>query len=120
MSISCYKREKSPKYTEQQAPKAKDFCAKLSNLLYRTSCFVVLDDEKYFTINGSNMSGNSRYYTNDKGKCSDDVRFVGKEKYHKKFLVWLRNLSASKGISVPLFRSLTSEAIKSSIYINKC
>ena len=33
MGISCYKREKTPKYTEQQALKAKDDCAKLPNLL---------------------------------------------------------------------------------------
>ena len=76
-----------------------------------------MDDEKYFTFNGSNMSGNSRHYTNDKEKCSDDVRFVGKEKYPKKVLVWLA--FSSKGISVLLFRSSTSEAIKSNIYINE-
>ena len=117
MGTYCYKREKTPKYTEQQALKAKDYCAKLSNLLYRTSCFFVMDDEKYFTFNGSNMSGNYSCYTNDQEKCSDDVRFVGKEKYPKKVLVWLA--FSSKGISVPLFRSSTSEAIKSSIYVNK-
>ena len=65
-----------------------------------------MDDEKYFTFNDSNMSGNSCYYTNDKEKCSDDVRFVGKEKYPKKVLVWLA--FSSKGISVPLFRLSTS------------
>ena len=46
------------------------------------------------------------------------VRFVGKGKYPKKVLVWLA--FSSKGISMPLFRSSTSEAIKSSIYINEC
>ena len=28
----------------------------------------------------------SRYYTNDKAKCSDDVSFIGKEKFPKKNL----------------------------------
>ena len=46
-----------------------------------------MDDEKYLTFNGSNMSGNSCYYTNDQEKSSDDVRFVGKENYPKKVLV---------------------------------
>ena len=33
-------------------------------------------DEKYFTYDGSNMQGNNNYYTNDKSKCSDNVRFA--------------------------------------------
>ena len=49
MNISCYKREKMPKYREKQAEKAKNLCQKLANLLYRSSCCLVLDDEKYFT-----------------------------------------------------------------------
>ena len=49
MSISCFKRVKTPKYTEKQAEKAKNLCKKLANLLYRSKYCVVLDDEKYFT-----------------------------------------------------------------------
>jgi transposase len=79
MSISCFKREKTPKYTENQAEKAKNLCKKLANLFYRSLCCVVLDDEKYFTHVGSNMQGNDIFYTNDKSKCPDNVRFAGKE-----------------------------------------
>ena len=75
MNISCFKREKTSKYTEKQANKAKKLCKKLANLLYRSKCCVVLDDEKYFTHDGSNMEGNDRYYTNDKSKCQDNLRF---------------------------------------------
>ena len=67
MKISCYKREKTPKYSEKQAEKAKNLCnKKLANLLYRSSCCLVLDEEKYFIYYGSNMQGNDNYYTNDK------------------------------------------------------
>ena len=66
MTISCLKREKTSKYTEKQAKKAKNFSKKLANLLYRSKCCVVLDDEKYLTFDGSNMEGNNNYYTNDK------------------------------------------------------
>ena len=45
---------------------------------------MVLDDEKYFTFDGSNMDGNDNYYTNDKSKCPDSVRFSGKDKYPDK------------------------------------
>ena len=87
MNISCFKRDKTPKYTEKQAENAKILCKKLHNLLYRSKCCVVLDDEKYFTRSGSNMEGNDRYYTNDKSKCQDKVRFAGKEKYADKVMV---------------------------------
>ena len=36
MNISCFKREKTPKYTEKQVEKAKNLCKKLANLLYRS------------------------------------------------------------------------------------
>ena len=44
---------------------------------------MVLDDEKYFTYDGSNMQGNENYY---KSKCPDNVRFAGKEKYQSKVM----------------------------------
>jgi hypothetical protein len=89
MNISCFKREKTPKYTEKQAEKTKNLSKKLANLLYRSKCCVVLDDEKYFTRDGSNMEGNDRYYTNDKSKCQDNVRFAGKENYPDNVMVWV-------------------------------
>ena len=61
-------------------------CTKLDNLLYRLSCCVDLDDEKYFIYDGSNMQGNNNYYTNDILKCSDSVRFAGKDKYPEKVM----------------------------------
>ena len=65
MNISCFKREKTPKYTEKQAEKAKNLCKKLAYLIYRSSCCVILDDEKYFTFDGSNMEGNDNYVDSD-------------------------------------------------------
>ena len=40
---------------------------------------MILDDEKYFTYDGSNMQGNDNYYTNDISKCLDCIRFAEKE-----------------------------------------
>ena len=88
MTISCLKREKTPKYTKKQAEKAKNLSKKLATLLYRSSCCVILDDEKYSTFEGSNMEGNNNnYYTNDKPICPDSVRFVGKENFPPKVMV---------------------------------
>ena len=50
---------------------------------------MVLDYEKYFTYVGSNMQGNDNYYTNDKSKYPDSVRFAGKDKYPKKVMVYV-------------------------------
>ena len=80
MNICCYKREKTPKYSEKQAEKAKNLCQKLANFYDRSSCCLVSDYKKYFTCDASNMQGNDNYYTNDKSKCPDSVRFTGKEK----------------------------------------
>ena len=43
-----------------------------------------MDDEKYFCFYGDKMPGSARYYTNDKEKCSDDVRFYVNENIPKK------------------------------------
>ena len=78
MNISRYKREKTHKCSNKQAEKAMNLCKKLANLLYRLSCCLILDEEKYFPYDGSNMQGNDNY-TNDKIKFPDSVRFAGKE-----------------------------------------
>ena len=118
MGISYRKREKTPKYSAVQLEKSKQLSAKLSNMLYRSPCSLILDDEKYFTFAGDNMPGNAGYYTNDKSTCPDSVRFAGKEKFPKKVLVWIA--ISDRGMSKPLFRPSKSVAINSSIYIDEC
>ena len=77
----------------------------------------MLLDEKYFTYDSSNMQGNDNYYSNDKSKCPDSVRFAGKEKYPNKVMVWVAIFN--RGLSKPLFRPSKSEAINSGIFINE-
>ena len=64
------------------------------------------------------MPGNDGYYTADKSKCPDSVRFAGKDKFEKKILVWIA--ISDRGMSKPLFRSQKSCAINSKIYIEEC
>jgi hypothetical protein len=118
MSISHRKREKTPKYNEKQQQKAEKLSGKLANKLYRTSCSVIMDDKKYFTFSGSHMPGNAGYYSNDKSKCPENVRFAGKEKFPNKILVWIA--ISERGMSTPFFRPQKSVAIKSPIYIAEC
>ena len=77
-----------------------------------------MDDEKYFTYDGSNMQRNDNYYTNDKSECPDSVCFAGKDKYPKKVMDGM--VISNCGISKPLIRSSKSEAVNSNIYINEC
>jgi hypothetical protein len=114
----CRKRKKTPKYIEIQQEKAKFLSAKLANFVYRSADSLILDDEKYFTFSASNMPGNDRHYTNDKQKCPDNIRYVGKEKFPKKILVWVA--ISERGISKPLIRPFKYEAIKSDISIKEC
>ena len=79
IEINNYVTEKKPKHTEESALKAKKRSRKLVNLLYRSGAEVIMNNEKHFCFDGDNMSGSARYYTNDKEKCIDDVRFYGNE-----------------------------------------
>ena len=74
LGITYRKHEKTTKYSKLQRQKAQERSRKLANLLYRSSCSVVIDDEKYFTFEGDNMPGNAGY---DKNLCPDSVRFDG-------------------------------------------
>ena len=60
-----------------------------------------MNDEKYFCFNGDSMPGSDRHYTKDKAKCSGDVRFIRKEKYPKKILMWIA--ISNRGMSKPYF-----------------
>ena len=63
MNISCYRREKMPKYSENQAEKAKN----LEETYYmdrNVAWFWTM--KHFFTYDDSNMQGNDNYYTNDK------------------------------------------------------
>ena len=45
--------------------------------------------EKYFCFcDVKNMPNGACYYTDDKSKLSDDVRFIKKNNYPKKILMW--------------------------------
>ena len=50
LGIEDHAREKTPKYTEEQAVKAKKRSRKLVNLLYQSKTEIIMDDEKYFCL----------------------------------------------------------------------
>ena len=118
MKIQYRKREKTPKINYGQGLRAQKRSRKLVNHLYKSQNVIILDDEKYFCFKGDEMPGNAGYYTNNKEKCPENIRFVGKGKFPEKILVWIA--VSERGISQPFYRSSTSLAIKSDIYISEC
>lgn len=118
VSINYQKRIKTPKYTEETAKKSKKRSRKLVNNLYGKDLIVIMDDEKYFRFSCDQLPGNSGFYTDDKAKCPDSVKYKGKEKYPKQLLVWIA--ISEKGISKPLIRCVDAPAINQDIYLNEC
>lgn len=47
----------------------------------------LMDDESYFTLSNSTLSGNDRFYARDPSECSDQVRYNLEIKYEDKLPV---------------------------------
>ena len=109
MNIPYRKRGRTPKYSTVQHKKVKNLSKKLSNMLHRSPCLLILDDEKYFTLAGNNIPENAGYDTNDKSTCLNSVLFAGKDKLQKKVLVWIA--ISDRGMSKPFYRLSKSVAI---------
>ena len=67
--------------------------------------------DKYFGLNRDNMPGTARFYSDEKSKCPDSVRFKRQDKFPKMVMVWVA--ISPRGIS-------KSPSIESPIYIDKC
>ena len=63
------------------------------------------------------MSGNSIYYTDNVGKCPNNVKLKKKSKYEKKVLVWIA--ISPIGMSTP-FIAESGLAINQNIYLDEC
>jgi len=87
IDLSYRKRAQTPKYSEEQAQKAKKLWRKLVIHLYETKKELAIDNEKYFGLSCDEIPGNSGFYTDNIEECPDDVRLIGKEKYPVKVLV---------------------------------
>ena len=57
---------------------------------------LILDDEKYFSLNGD-ISCNRKYYTTDRSTAPPEVKFKIKMKFEPNLLVWMA--VSQKGIS---------------------
>ena len=69
--ILCYKRKRRPNRTPIQRLVARPKCRKLLEK-YRRHNFI-LDDESYFTLSNSTLTGNDSYYSSDRKITPDTV-----------------------------------------------
>lgn len=75
--IRYLKKKKAPLVTDKQLSKIITASRKLATKIFVEKT-VVIDDEKYFTLANSELSGNSVYYTDNKRSAPKDVRFKKK------------------------------------------
>ena len=115
ISIDCRRKQVIPDRNEQQAKAAKPKC-KILMKKYKNREWI-LDDESYFTLSHSTISGNKFFYSSDVSLTPAKVKYSTKAKYEDKLLVWLA--MSRKGIS-KLFITPSGLAINQHIYKEEC
>jgi hypothetical protein len=89
------------KYTEENAIGAKTGDVNWKNFYINRGREKMIF-EKCVCFDADNMPNSARYYTEDKLKCSDDVRFIKKNNLTKKILMWVA--ISNRGMPIPYFR----------------
>ena len=78
-----------------------------------------MDDESYFGLSNTELSGNAGYYTSDPNLTRNDVKVKTKRKskFEKKLLVWVAfsEKDLSRHYVVP-----SGQAIDADVYVQKC
>lgn len=115
LNIKARKKQKSPCYTDEQITTVKSNCRWMLNNLKGKK--FILDDESYFTLSKSQMSGNDVYYTDDPSSTSPNVKYKMKKKFEPKVMLYIA--VSCEGISEPYFKE-NGLAINQETYQNEC
>ena len=82
MTSICYrKKAKPPKRKSAQKEPVRPKCQKMVALFRKK--IVIIDDESYFPLSNTDLSGNTGYYTSNPDN-SFEVKLKGKSKYAPK------------------------------------
>lgn len=115
-SVRIFTRRKAPKYRdENQKHRAQSNSWTLYQIL-KPDVQLILDDEKYFSLNGD-ISCNRKYYTTDRSTAPSEVKFKTKMKFEPKLLVWMA--VSQKGIS-SIYVHRSTIPIKQETYLHDC
>ena len=112
-------RVRCPKTTEKQALVQKQRLHKLARTYFKAdnNIVVIMDDESYFTTDGSDTNLNNNYYTHPSLELPDTIKYHPKAKYPQKVLVWVA--ISEKGISEP-YIAPSGNAVTAAVYIKEC
>ncbi|MFK0731134.1 MAG: hypothetical protein ACIWVG_08205, partial [Gloeotrichia echinulata HAB0833] len=113
--IQVRKKKIIPERNEKQVAEAKSKCRVLTEKYHKKTW--LLDDESYFTLSNSTLSGNDIYYSSNSAVTSSKVKLKGKPKYQQKLMVWL--VISEKGISKPYIQR-SGMAVNQKVYKDKC
>jgi hypothetical protein len=114
------KRRKAPKSNENQRIRQKKKCLeKLRRkvLMPSNDIEIVMDDESYFTLDGSNSYGNDYYYSYEGLEAPENAKYIFRSKFPSKVMIWLA--ISNRGISKP-FITPSGNSINSKVYIKEC
>ncbi|XP_065650602.1 uncharacterized protein LOC136078737 [Hydra vulgaris] len=86
-----FKRKKAPESSEIQIVKQKQRLLKLLKTFFRPSneFEIITDDESYFTLNSQSTPGNDCFYSQDKDKTENNIKYKFKSKFQAKDLAWV-------------------------------
>jgi hypothetical protein len=115
--IDRLKRKECPKSSEKQIIKQKKCLNKLRRKHFTNGVEIIMDDESYFTTDGSDTNYNDFYYSHPCLEVPDEVKFRPKSKFPKKVMVWIA--MSAKGFSQPFIMN-SGNSVNSDIYIREC
>lgn len=90
IGIRYLKRKRAPLSTPKQVATQKKRLSVLPRgpLKPTTLEEIVMDDESYFTLDGSGMPGNRGFYTTNSKQAPVNVAYYGKKKFPERVMVW--------------------------------
>ena len=115
-NVKIYKGTKVPKYSKDQSERTQKTCGQLYRKL-SNRCFVIIVDEKYFSLSNTNIPGNVYYYTSDKSATPPDTKYKKRSKYEPKIMIWLT--VSSKGVCEPYIHR-SNGSVNADVYLNQC
>ena len=83
MNIKSYKKQRSPKYIDQQLQKVSTRARRLYQILSNNDFQLVMDDEKYFLLVDQSVPTNRGFYTFDKAVTPPEIKYKRTKKYEE-------------------------------------
>ena len=83
MNIKYYKKQRAPKYSDQQLQEVPTRARRLYRTLGNNDFQIIMDDEKYFLLSDQSVPTNRGYYSSEKSLTSPEVRLKRTQKFEQ-------------------------------------